>query len=66
MYNVTVIKSITLVRGIVQSVRLGLLTNLTAVVTPSSRDEWLEFERNQGLQVSKGYGLDLYASSGNV
>jgi len=37
------------VRGAVCNIRLSLLTNLTVVVIPSGRDEWLKFERNDSF-----------------
>lgn len=43
------------------SVGLSLLTNLTVVVIPSSRAEWLKFERNYSFAgLKEGYGLDAW------
>lgn len=41
-----------LVKGVVHSVRLSLRTNLTVVVIPSSRDEWLKSERNYSFAIT--------------
>lgn len=41
-----------MVKGVVHSVRLSLCANLTVVVIPSSRDEWLTFERNYSFAIT--------------